>query len=114
MLWLPGPWVTTHVCFLKTLQYLLNQGPGQDPRTVAGPAPVALLKEAAAEGGSLGNSDCWEGLSSGGAWQVGKAGGRSNLQFTPLPLFLLQGTFGFGALEGEAQSSKSWKTRSSG
>lgn len=74
-------------CFvLKTLQYLLNQGPGQDPRTVARTSPLALLKEAAAEGVGRGNLDCWKSPSSGRAWTLGKAGRRSNLQLTPLPL----------------------------
>lgn len=75
---------------------------------------MALLKEAAAEGGSLGNLDCWEGLSSGRAWEAGQGwkGLKSPVHpVAPLP----QSAFGSGALEEDAQSSRlSWKTRSSG
>lgn len=74
----------TFFFFFKPLQYLLNQGPGQDPRTVAGPVPKMLLKEAAAEGG-IWNLDCWGSPRSGWPWKLGKVGRRSDLQLTPLP-----------------------------
>ena len=96
--------------FFKPLQYLLNQGPGQDPRTVAGPVPMMRLKEAAAEGGSW-NLDCWGSPRSGRPWKLGKVGRRPDLQVTPLPLCLFQGTFASQALEDHQCS---WKTRSSG
>lgn len=74
---------------------------------------MALLKEAAAEGGSLRNLDCREGLSSGRAPKLDQD--RSSLQLISLPLFFLQGAFGSKTLQEDEQSSKlSWKTRSSG
>lgn len=47
---------------------------------------MTLLKEAAAEGGSFGNLDCREALGSGRAWELSKAGRRSDLQFALLSL----------------------------